>query len=142
MGSVEDIVVTPLLRISTEGGDVLRAMKNDDAGYVDFGEAYFSIVHPGAIKAWKRHLVMTLNLVVPVGLVKFIFVDKNDTVREEVIGKNCYRRLTVPPGIWFGFSGLSENDSLILNIANIGHDENEIERRPIHKYVVNWAEKK
>ena len=65
MGSVEEIIVTPLARIPVVGGDVLRAMKSDDIGYVNFGESYFSIVHPGAIKAWKRHLLMTLNLVVP-----------------------------------------------------------------------------
>ena len=65
-----DILVTPLQQIEAEGGDVLHAMKQKDAGYDGFGEAYFSWVSAGAIKAWKRHTQMTMNVVVPVGQVR------------------------------------------------------------------------
>ena len=73
--SLNEICVTPLKRVSVAGGDVLHAMKKSDTGYVDFGEAYFSLVEFGAIKAWKRHLQMTLNLVVPIGEVQFVLMD-------------------------------------------------------------------
>ena len=32
-----------------------------------FEEAYFSLIDKDAVKAWKRHKTMTLNLVVPLG---------------------------------------------------------------------------
>ena len=79
--SVDQIQVTPLKRIPVDGGDVLHAIKNGDLGYAGFGEAYFSIVELGTIKAWKRHLRMTLNLVVPVGQVIFVFVDEIEIYR-------------------------------------------------------------
>jgi dTDP-4-dehydrorhamnose 3,5-epimerase len=128
-----DILVTPLRKIETAGGDVLHAMKRTDAGYTGFGEAYFSWVSAGAIKAWKRHTQMVMNLVVPVGQVRFVFrcidaVTGEEEFRVEVIGVNTYARITVPPGIWFGFQGLSAPQSLVLNIANISHDPNEVER--------------
>jgi dTDP-4-dehydrorhamnose 3,5-epimerase len=128
-----EILVTPLRQIETTGGDVLHAIKQSDSGYEGFGEAYFSWVSAGAIKAWKRHMQMTMNLVVPVGQVKFVFYKINrDTGLEEFcieeIGINRYARITVPPGIWFGFQGMLAPQSLVLNIANIPHDPNEVER--------------
>ena len=35
--------------------------------------------------------------------------------------------------IWVGFKGLSKNGSLLLNIANIGHDPLEVEKKTLKK---------
>lgn len=136
--SLDDIVVTPLARIPTEGGDVMHAMKQSDAGYSHFGEAYFSWVSLGAIKAWKRHLRMTMNIVVPFGQVRFVFRSVDDSFRVEDIGAECYCRITIPPGIWFGFQGLAEPQSLVLNIASISHDPNEVERLALSEINYDW----
>ena len=140
MGSVNisSIKVTALKKINLSGGDVLHGMKSSDHGYEGFGEAYFSQINPGIIKAWKLHKKMTMNLVVPIGEVKFVFVDDIQSVREEVIGFNNYSRLTVPPGIWFGFQGLSKSPSLLLNIANIEHAPEEVERKELDDFKYNW----
>ena len=137
-----DILVSPLRRIETAGGDVWHAMKQADVGYAGFGEAYFSWVSAGAIKAWKRHTQMTMNIVVPVGQVRFVFrcvnADGTDEFRVEDIGINRYERITVPPGIWFGFQGLSGQQSLMLNIASIAHESNEVERLALTDIKYNW----
>ena len=141
MGSVnlEQILHTPLKRISVPGGDVLHAIKATDAGYHQFGEAYFSTVESGAVKAWKLHRRMTLNLVVPVGEVLFVFYTEDGNARcEEIIGASNYVRLTVPPGLWFGFQGLAAPYSLILNVADIPHDPNEVERKSLHEIEYQW----
>ena len=127
-----DIQVTPLKRIPNVGGDVLHAMKQSDVGYGGFGEAYFSWASAGAVKAWKRHMQMTMNVVVPVGQVRFVFrcidADNVEEFRVEDIGEERYARITVPPGVWFGFQGLGSKDSLVMNVASIPHDPNEVER--------------
>ena len=137
-----DILVTPLRRIETVGGDVLHGMKKSDSGYTGFGEAYFSWVSAGAIKAWKRHTQMTMNVVVPVGQVRFVFrCDNADGIEEfrvEEIGVDRFVRITVPPGIWFGFQGLHTAQSLLLNIANIPHDPNEVERLALTDINYDW----
>jgi len=137
-----DILVTPLQKIKTTGGDVVHAMKQNDLGYTGFGEAYFSWVSAGAVKAWKRHTRMTMNLVVPVGQVRFVFrcvnADGVEEFRVEDIGVDRYARLTVPPGIWAGFQGLSTHQSLVLNIASIPHDPNEIERLALSDINYTW----
>jgi dTDP-4-dehydrorhamnose 3,5-epimerase len=141
MGSVSlnDTSVTPLKRIAVTGGDVLHALKNSDYGYAGFGEAYFSQVESGAVKAWKRHRQMTLNLVVPVGEVHFVFIDSTGSRREEIIGDGNYVRLTVTPGIWFGFKGVAEGSSLLLNIANIVHTPDEVERKELSEIKYDWS---
>jgi dTDP-4-dehydrorhamnose 3,5-epimerase len=144
MGTMKlaDIIVTPLLRIETTGGDVLRALKQNDVGYAGFGEAYFSWVSAGSVKAWKRHTRMTMNVVVPLGQVRFVFryvnTDGIEEFRVEEIGVDHYARLTVPPGIWFGFQGLAEPQSLVLNIASIPHDPNEVERLALSDINYTW----
>lgn len=127
--SVNQILVTHLDRIEVTGGDVLHAIKRSDPGYVDFGEAYFSIVKANAFKGWKRHLRMTLNLIVPYGGVICSFFDDQGGMRKEEIGEARYVRLTVPPRIWFGIKGLSSPYSVLMNLADIPHDPLEVERR-------------
>ena len=142
MGAVtlEHIIITPLKRVPVPGGDVLHALKCTDVGFKNFGEAYFSIIEFGAVKAWKRHLRMTLNLVVPVGQVRFVFrLVGDDEFRIEEIGVDRYARITVPPGVWFGFKGLAAPQSLVLNIANMPHDPNEVEGLAISAIKYDWS---
>ena len=137
--SLDGIQVTPLARIATPGGDVMHAMKQTDAGYAGFGEVYFSWIEAGAVKAWKCHIRMTMNIVIPVGQVRFVFCTAGGTVfREEVIGGERYARLTVPPGIWFGFQGLAAPQSLLMNLASIPHDPTESERCGLTEIQYNW----
>ncbi len=123
-----------------KGGDVLHAIKLQDPGFAGFGEAYFSCVDSGAIKAWKRHLRMTMNLVVPLGQVRFVFRQNDaDVFRVEDIGTDRHARITVPPGIWFGFQGLSELQSLVLNIASLPHDPGEVQRVAVSEFKYSWS---
>ena len=139
--SVDHIRVTSLKRIALTGGDVLHGIKCSDPEFVGFGEAYFSQIEKDAVKAWKRHLRMTLNLVVPVGAVQFVFIDDEGRKREEVVGLHRYVRLTVPPGLWFGFRGLAAPYSLLMNIADIAHDPDEIERKEPSEMQFSWDRK-
>lgn len=134
-----EIRVTPQKRITVAGGDVLHALKCSDPDFHGFGEAYFSFVAYGAVKAWKMHTRMILNLVVPVGTVKFVFFSADGSVcREETIGDDNYCRLTVPPGLWFGFQGLAGPWSLLMNVADIPHEPDEVERKEREELAYSW----
>jgi len=139
---IKDVLITKLDVIDTPGGNVMHAMKESNVGYSGFGEAYFSQVDRGAIKAWKRHKKMTLNLVVPVGEIRFVLFDdrevSNTQFQEVIISKDNYCRLTVPPMIWMGFQGLSGAGSMLLNIANLEHNPNEVDKRNIEQIEFNW----
>ena len=142
---IDGITFTALDKIESDTGSVLHFIKNDDPGYIGFGEVYFSTVKKGAIKAWKMHKLMTLNLVVPVGEVFFVFVDQrkksktNGEIYKVRLSSNPYRRMTVPPGIWFGFMGLSSELNLLSNQADIVHDPNEVERKDLNAFQIDWS---
>jgi dTDP-4-dehydrorhamnose 3,5-epimerase len=136
---MNEIIITKLKRIETTGGDVLHALKENDSGFKSFGEAYFSCIDYHCIKAWKMHKKMTLNLIVPIGNVKFVFLDRNkDLIQTVEIGEKNYNRITVPPKTWFGFKGMSKNTNLVLNIADLEHDPNEVERANLESLNFKW----
>ena len=139
---IEGVIITQLDIIETPGGNVLHAMKDSSAGYSKFGEAYFSQVHCGAIKAWKRHKTMVLNLVVPVGKIRFVLFDdrmvSSEKFQEVVLSKENYCRLTVPPMIWMGFQGSGPDVSLLLNIASIVHSPEESDHKPVDSIKYKW----
>ena len=139
--SLNDILVTPLKQIPTDGGNVMHALKCSEKVFNGFGEVYFSWVKQGAIKAWKCHKLMTLNLVVPYGEVSFVFhlAEKKGEFRVEKLGNNCYSRLTVPPGIWFGFYGFSSGSSLLMNVADMEHDPDEVLRMKPSDLTFDWS---
>ena len=138
------ILLTPLNIIDTPGGNVLHGMKKHDQGYVGFGEAYFSTVNSGAVKGWKRHRRMTLNIVVPVGAVRFvIYDDRTDSptyekCQEVTLSKENYLRLTVPPMLWMAFQGVSNERSILLNIADICHEPDESDQKKIEDIHFAW----
>ena len=135
------VVMTPLKIIHADGGNVLHGLKCGEAEYKGFGEAYFSWINPDMIKAWKRHKRMTMNLVVPVGRVRFVFRnEENNTFMCQTLGSEFYNRLTVPPGIWFGFQNLAAEPSLVLNMANMEHDPDEVDRKNLDAFVFDWSQ--
>ena len=144
--SIGGVICTPLSIIDTLGGDVFHAMKSSDIGYSGFGEAYFSTVDFGAVKGWKRHHEMVLNLVVPVGEVRFVLYDDRQasksygSIQEITLSKNNnYARLAVPPMIWMGFQGMDLGVSMLLNIANIEHSPSEVDRKELSEIDFNWS---
>ena len=145
ISNIDGVLLTPLKVIDVSGGDVLHGMKCSDPGYLGFGEAYFSEVESGAVKAWKRHKQMTLNLVVPLGAVRFIIFDdrenskSNGKYQEVTLSRlSDYSRLTVPPMVWMGFQGIDDKTSILLNIANIEHIPEEADRKEINEIKYDW----
>lgn len=143
LASIDGVLLTPLRRIAVAGGDVLHALKRDDPGFSGFGEAYFSTVQPGAIKGWKRHRRMRMNLVVPQGKVAFLVHDAREGsatcgARMRVVlgpdSAETYQRLTVAADLWMAFASVGPGPGLVLNLADLTHDPDEAESRPLDAF--------
>ena len=145
MNDINGVLITPLKIIDTLGGDVMHAMKKGDDGYSSFGEAYFSTIEPGVIKGWKRHHKMTLNLVVPVGAVRFIVFDNRlesnsfDLFQQVVLSTENYCRLTIPSMLWVGFQGVDDVTSMLLNIADTEYHPDELDRMDLKDIDFDWS---
>ena len=141
---IEGVILTRQKIIDVSGGDVLHAMKVDDIGFSGFGEAYFSTIKSDVVKAWKKHHEMVLNLVVPVGEVRFVLFDDRKEFSsagkffEVSLSQSNYFRLTIPSGVWLGFQGISQEQSMILNIASIHHNPDEVERKKVGEIEYEW----
>ena len=140
--SVDNIIkYISLKKISHPLGDVWHAIKSSDNEYVGFGEAYFSFIKKGKIKGWKKHKKATLNLIVPVGEIKFFAYDeeqedKHSKLSSFTLSEENYFRLTVPSGIWLAFKGLKERN-MLLNVSDYSHDPSEVEAIEIENFPIN-----
>jgi dTDP-4-dehydrorhamnose 3,5-epimerase len=128
------VVVEPLRQIKDERGRVMHMLRCDSALFERFGEIYFSVVKPGAVKAWRRHQQMTLNYAVPMGQIKLVLYDDRlgsptaGRFQELFIGQDNYLLVKIPPGIWYGFQGQGDSETLLANCATLPHDPGEIMR--------------
>lgn len=141
---IDGVLLTPLRHIPGPAGAVKHALKKSSPGYAGFGEAYFSEIDHGAIKSWRRHSRVTMNLVVVRGQVRFVLYDERaDSATcgqfdEVSVGERNYARLTVPPGLWMGFQGEGPGTSLILDIIDDEHDPAEAETRDLSAIAYAW----
>ena len=133
---MDGITLTPLKQITHPKGDIYHAMKASDNGFSGFGEAYFSTVNKSDIKGWKKHNEMTLNLIIVMGEVEFVVHNGIDFFNVK-LSKDNYQRLTVKPGLWVAFRGLS-NENMLLNLASIEHDPNESEGVDLYAFDYDW----
>jgi dTDP-4-dehydrorhamnose 3,5-epimerase len=131
---IEGVAVRSLRQIPDERGKVLHMLRADAPHFDRFGEIYFSLVYPGAIKAWHLHKQMTLNYAVVQGTVKMVLFDAREgsathgELMELFPGEANYCLVTVPPGVWNGFKGVGTEAAIVANCATHPHDPDEIVR--------------
>jgi dTDP-4-dehydrorhamnose 3,5-epimerase len=134
--AVAGVVVRPLTVIADGRGAVLHMLRADAPHFMRFGEIYFSLVNPGAVKAWHRHREMVLNCAVPRGRIRLVVYDDRvasptrGAVMEIETGESSYSLITIPAGTWNGFVGLGDTPALVANCATMPHDPAEIDRLP------------
>lgn len=132
------MVLTPLRVIADQRGAVLHMLRADDPEFVGFGECYFSEVLPGVVKGWKRHLRQTQVFAVPWGRMRIVLYDDRDgspsrgLVQVFDLGRpDAYRRLRIPPRLWYSFSSVGTMPSLLANCPDLPHDPTESETRSL-----------
>jgi dTDP-4-dehydrorhamnose 3,5-epimerase len=136
---IDGVVLNPLKIVENPKGKIMHALKKSSTNFVDFGEAYFSFVDFNEIKGWKKHSRMKLNLVVPIGEIEFRIYDEREGSRtfgkyfKVSLSQINYQRLSIEPGLWLAFKGISREQNMLLNIANIEHDPNESENKGLNE---------
>jgi len=133
---IDGVAIRSLRRITDERGCVMRMLRSDDPHFERFGEIYFSMVYPGAIKAWHLHKRMTLNYAVVSGAIKLVLYDdrRSSPTHGKLVelfpGESECVLVTVPPGVWNGFKGVGTSTAIVANCATVPHDPEEIVRKP------------
>jgi dTDP-4-dehydrorhamnose 3,5-epimerase len=125
---IDGVIINPLKQIPDDRGKVMHMLREDSEGFAGFGEIYFSCVYPGAIKGWHIHKIMTLNCAVPHGNIKVVLYDDRQgsptkgEVQEIFLGPDNYCRVTVPPMIWNGFTGVGDKTAIVANCTSVAYN--------------------
>jgi len=141
---IEGLHIVNLKIIKANEGRVLHGLKKSEVQFNKFGEAYFSTIYKDKVKAWKKHNKMSLNLIVPLGEIRFIIYDDRNLsstygkIEEIILSDQSYKRLTIPPKVWVGFQGCYEGESFLLNVADMEHDPSEVDRLDVNKINFDW----
>lgn len=143
---IQGVFIQPLKQIPDERGKIMHMLRADDPNFERFGEIYFSVVYPGAIKGWHLHQEMTLNYAVVFGMIKLVLYDdrsESATYRELMelfIGEDNYILVKIPPQVWNGFKGIGVTPAIVANCATLPHDPEEIIRMdPLNNQIpYNW----
>lgn len=144
--AIEGVWTQELAVLPAPGGEVLHMLRSDSPLYRAFGEVYFSVVEPGAVKAWKRHFLQTQLFAVPSGLVNIVLYDdragspSRGAVQSFLLGRpGYYRLLRVPPLIWYGFTSASSVPGLLANCTDMPHTREESERLPADSSLIPYS---
>ena len=131
---IEGVIIQQLKQIADKRGSVLHMIKNDSSLFKKFGEVYFSEVHSGLVKAWKRHKKQSQNLAIPLGKILLVVYDDrpNSNTHGEIteyrLGRpDNYKLIHIPPMLWYGFQGIGDQTSMIANYTDLPHDPEEME---------------
>lgn len=131
---IEGVIFTELKEILDNRGSILHMLRSDSDDFEKFGECYFSEILLDKIKAWKKHKIQTQNIAIPIGEILLVIYDcrKNSKTFKNLITSkigrpNNYKRVKIPPGVWYGFKCIGKTNALIVNCTDIPHDKNESE---------------
>lgn len=131
---IDGVQIIPLKTFLDERGMVRHMMRCTDPHFSKFGEIYFSVIFPGAIKAWHVHRKMELNYAVVSGNIKLVLYDArvdsptHKEVQEIFMGEDNYVLVKIPPHVVNGFTAVGGEKAIVANCASIPHDPDEIER--------------
>jgi dTDP-4-dehydrorhamnose 3,5-epimerase len=137
-GSLQGVTLALRKKIRDDRGAVFHMLRRDDPEFQAFGEVYFSLTHPGVVKAWKLHKRMGLNLFLVSGKARLVLVDgRNDSptkgqVQQIELDETNGPLVVIPPGIWSGFQATGKTDAILANCATEPHDPTEVERRDVN----------
>lgn len=142
---IQGVREIPLQQFVDERGKVMHMLRRDDPWFCEFGETYFSVVNPGAVKGWHLHRTKQLNYACISGLVKLVLQDdRQDSPSfgermELFIGPEHYCLVQIPPGIWNGLKGLSHTPAIVANCASQPYSAEDIIRKPLHFIEYDWS---
>ena len=132
---IDGVQIIKKKQIIDERGKIMHMLRNDDKNFTKFGEIYFSYSNPNTVKAWHLHKSMTVNYACVIGKIKLVLMDDRPLsptkglLEEIFLTTENYSLVSVPPGIWNGFKGLYQEESIIANCLDQPHNENEMVRK-------------
>jgi dTDP-4-dehydrorhamnose 3,5-epimerase len=119
---IEGVSVRKLRLIPDERGFLMEMFRSDWDEFEKFGQTYITAVYPGAVKAWHYHKIQTDHFICVAGMAKVVLYDAREgspthgEVNEFFMGTLNPILLKIPPFVYHGFKGISQEMTLIVNV--------------------------
>lgn len=134
----ESFNLIKLKNIINSKGKITKILNKKDSTFFSFEELYISEAKKGFIKAWKKHKLVCLNILVLSGSIKFVFFnEKTKKFKKITLSEFSNKRLFIPKNIWFGFEGL-KNKNLLLSLASNSSNHKELMRKKVKDFNYQW----
>jgi dTDP-4-dehydrorhamnose 3,5-epimerase len=119
---IEGVSVRKLRLIPDERGFLMEMFRSDWEEFEKFGQTYITAVNPGAVKAWHYHKIQTDHFICVAGMAKVVLYDGREgsptygEINEFFMGTLNPVLLKIPPFVYHGFKGISQEMTLIVNV--------------------------
>jgi dTDP-4-dehydrorhamnose 3,5-epimerase len=145
---LHDLKIIPLHSHCDARGRVMEILRRDDPHFHGFGQAYFSTIYPGVVKAWHAHLKQHDAMTAIKGMCRIgLFDDRPNSptqgqAQEVVTGEFHPLLLIIPPGVFHGFKAIGTAETLLVNLPSEPYNPQEPDelRRPWNDPTIpfNW----
>ena len=131
---IEDVKIIPKRKIPDERGMIMHMLRCDDPEFEQFGEIYFSVAYPGAIKGWHEHTKQVQNYAVIQGMIKLVLYDNREKsktkgeIMEIFTGEDKYELIRIPTGVINGYKTYGTKSAIIANCSTLSHQLDEMIR--------------
>ena len=132
--NIDGVWIKPLRKIPDERGMIMHMLRADEPVFEKFGEIYFSVALPGAIKGWHKHTRQSQNYAVIQGMIKLVLYDEREgsaskgELLEIFTGEDKYELIHIPPGVVNGYKTYGTRPAIVANCSDIPHEPNEMVR--------------
>lgn len=105
--------------------EILRA---DDRIFEKFAQVYMTSNHPGVVKAWHYHKTQCDFVACIKGMIKLVLYDDREgsatrgRLNEFFIGEHNPKLVRIPPGVWHGWKGIGDAESMTINVPTELYD--------------------
>lgn len=148
---IHQVNIKQLKMIPDERGRLMEIFRADDPFFQKFGMVYMTTVSFGVVKAWHHHKIQTDHFACLKGMIKLVLHDtRGDSptkgqTNEFFIGEHNNMLVSIPPGVIHGFKGITEPESIIINIPTEPYNPKSPDeyRLPAHDSSIpyDWSRK-
>lgn len=135
---IDGVLIFPVLSIPDERGCV---WKTEDPTFL-VKDVYITVVRYGAIKAWHGYETKRIFYTTISGVVKLVLFDMrknsltNGVFDELFLGKDSRFSVEIPPGVYAGFKGISQEDA--ITVVQASEKYQQIYRIPYDELPYDW----
>lgn len=135
---IDGVKIEELSVIPDDRGFLMEMFRSDSPDFIKFGQVYMTCVYPGVVKGWHYHKKQVDNFVCVNGMAKVALHDTREDSPTKgetntfVIGWQRQRRITIPAGVYHGFTTAGGEPAYIINVPTevYNYDEPDEYRRP------------